>query len=104
MNVVPFLARHGLAPTELASLVTFANEIDISIETGATEEGWAYAALDLGPCYGIADGDAVWVVSREQSRIVVYDEEDDMLLSFKTVAEFLTAFRRLIPARQSQVG
>jgi hypothetical protein len=104
MNVIPFLARHGLAPTELANLVIFANEIDVSIETGATEEGWAYAALDLGACYGIPEGEAVWVISREQSRIVAYDEEDEVLLSFKTVDEALTAFKRLLPATYCKVS
>ena len=104
MPVVPFLARHGLAPAELAALVVFTNEVGGSIETGVTEKGWAFAALDLGPCYGLPDGQAVWVISREQSRIVAYDEEDDMLLSFKTTAEAIAALGRLLPSKQSLVS
>ena len=104
MTVIPFRARYGLTSTEMAALVVFANETDICIETGTTEEGWLYATLDLGRCYGLAAGEAVWVVSREQSQIFAYDEEDGLLLSFKTVADALMAFRRLLPPRHAEIG
>jgi hypothetical protein len=104
MTVVPFRPGHGLTPAELASLVVFANELDVSIETSTTDEGWGYAALDFGSRYRVAAGKVVWVVSREQGRIVAYDEEDGLLLSFKTVADALTALRRLLPANEAGVG
>ena len=102
MTVLPFPVPHGLTHAEVAALVIFANGIAASIETGTTEEGWGYAALDFGSCYGIPQGAAVWVVSREQGKVVAYDEDDGALLSFKTVEEALAAFRRLLPAKQSQ--
>lgn len=104
MTVVPFRPGHGLASDELASLVIFANEMDVSIEIGATKEGWRYVAIDLGSCYDRASGESVWVISREQSRIIAYDEEDGMLLSFGTVADVLTALRKFIPINNSGVG
>ena len=103
MAVIPFRARDGLAPAEIESLINFAIEVGSSIETDATEEGWSYAALDAGSCFDVAAGEAVWVISREGGRIVAYDEEDGVLLSFKSVADALTAFRRLWPLEQAQV-
>jgi hypothetical protein len=104
MAVIPFRVRDGLAPAELETLVDFAREVGSSIETGVTEEGWPYAVLDAGPCYDFAPGEAVWVISRERSRIVAYDEEDGVLLTFKDVADALTAFKRLLPAERAQAG
>jgi hypothetical protein len=64
-----------------------------------------YAAVDFGSCYNSAAGKVVWVVSREQGRIVAYDEEDGLLLSFKSVvADAQTALKQLLPAHVSQVG
>jgi hypothetical protein len=104
MTVVPFQPRHGLTPVELASLVVFANSINISVETGVTEDGGGYAALDLGSCFDMASGEVVWVISRERSRIVAYGEEDGVLLSFRTVEDALTALRRLLPVKDFQAG
>ena len=101
MTVVPFPDRNGLTPAALASLVIFANGINISIETGITEEGWRYAALDLGSYYDMGAGEVVWVVSREQGRIVVYDEEDGVLLSFTTFGDVLVALKRALSRNTS---
>ena len=104
MTVIPFRAPHGLTPAEVAELVVFANKTDIGIETGATEDKWSYVALDFGPCFEMAAGEAVWVVSWEHGKVVAYDEEDGALLAFKTVADALTAFRRLLPTKHSRFG
>lgn len=104
MTVLPFRVPHGLTPAEVAALVIFANRIEVSIETGTTEERWAYAALDLGSCYGAGEGEAVWVISRERGRVVAYDQETGALLFFKTVDDVIAAIKGLLPVDRSQVG
>lgn len=99
MTVLPFPTPNGLSSTEMAALVVFANEVGASIETDLAEGNWSYVALDFGPCYEIPAGEAVWVVSREQGKLIAYDEEDDVLLRFKSVADAIVAFHRLMPAQ-----
>jgi hypothetical protein len=104
MAVIPFRARDGLAPAEIECLLNFAMEVGISIETGVTEEGWPFAVLDAGSCYDFAPSEVIWVISRERNRIVAYDEEDEVLLTFKNVADAVTTFKQLLPAKRAQVG
>ena len=104
MNVLPLNPANGLAPSELATLIIFAARAGLQIETGRTEEGWGYAALDLGAALGLPSGVETWTISREKRSILAFNEREGLLAPSRTIADLLATLSLRLPANSALVG
>ena len=100
----PAAPTDGLVPGEVAKLLAFANQAGMKPEMGAAENGALYVTLKGAATAGLSAASAEWTISREEGRVLAFNEVSGVLGQVSTFPGVLSALAEHLLSPALKVG
>lgn len=100
----PAAPTDGLVPGEVAKLLAFANQAGLKPEMGAAENGALYVTLKGAVAPGLPAASTEWTVSREDGRVLAFNEASGVLDHVSTFPGVLSALAERLLSRALKAG